>query len=114
MMPLLGLLADELGLLGLLLLMHDDGIFYLVLLLVPLIPHLCDAVTVLSLSLVLQPSCFLLLHLPLVVLILETHDFSCSALGFIDFLPSLHLFLLEECDTVCKQLCISLGAAKLS
>jgi hypothetical protein len=38
----------------------------------------------------------------------KVRDLICTLLGFLYFFPRFHLFLLQEGDSVCKQLCISL------
>jgi hypothetical protein len=42
---------------------------------------------------------------------LESKDFIGALLGVVDLLPSLHLLLLEERDTVCEQLSVALDAS---
>jgi hypothetical protein len=45
------------------------------------------------------------------VALLESKDFIGALLGVVDLLPSLHLLLLEERDTVCEQLSVALDAS---
>jgi hypothetical protein len=44
----------------------------------------------------------------LFVLLLESHDFGGLLLGFLNLLPGLHLFLLEQGNTVSEKLGITL------
>jgi hypothetical protein len=57
--------------------------------------------------------CTYLLDLLLVPL-LEAGDVASSLLGFLDFLPGLHLLLLQQGDSVREQLGVPLDAAGIN
>jgi hypothetical protein len=114
---LLELLLDGLRLLGFLPLGQENGLLDLALLVLPL--FLKDVVALaahlLALDVHLQVHNFLglsttrtyLLDLVFVSL-LQVLDLARALLCLLDLLPSLHLLLLEESDTVGEQLCITL------
>ena len=91
---------------------HQDGLLDLGLLNVSVLAHLNDSLTVL-----LRNHLFILhfLHFfldALVVTLLKSHDFSGAFFSLLDLLPGLHLFLLEQSNTVGQKLCISLDTKK--
>ena len=45
---------------------------------------------------------------PVLVSLLERHDFIGALLRVLNLLPRLHLLLLEQGDTIGQQLCVSL------
>lgn len=105
--PVLMLLANELSLLGLFLLMQNDGIlnllflhFALLFLLHHSMPILCDS---LLLHLLLLE---FLLHFH-IVLLLKLGDLGCPSLRLLDLLPRFHFFLFQESDPVRQKLGIS-------
>lgn len=103
------LLRFYLGLLGLLVLAHKYRLLDLCFLDSPVLAHLGN-----SLSALLGDDLFVLhlLHLFMdayVVAFLQSHDFASAFLCLLDLFPGLHLFLLEQGDTVGKELRISLN-----
>ena len=101
------LLGLQLCLAGLLMLAHKDGLLDLGLLDVPLLAHGHDTLTVLSRDhlLVLH-----LLHLLLdlvIVALLELHDLTGTLPRLLNLLARLDLFLLQQGDTIRKQLGIA-------
>ena len=44
------------------------------------------------------------------IALLQCEDLTSSLFSVVDLFPRLHLFLLEEGDTICEELCISLNA----
>lgn len=107
------LLALELGLLGLLVLAHEDRLLDFGFLDASLLANLEN-----SLTACLGDHLLVLHFLHLfcdahIVAFLESHDFTSALLGLLDLLPSLHLLLLEKSDAVGKELCISLDILTL-
>lgn len=112
LLPLLALHVDELGLLCLFLLMHNDGVFYFALFDDALVPQLLYAHPLLLGPLLLILSLLHFLELLFLVLCFQPLDLVRSLPGLFDFLPRFGLFLLQKCNSVGQQLCVSLGAKK--
>ena len=89
-----------------------DGLLYLLALHLPLLAHLVDLVLCLLLHhLVDAKTLELLLDLHF-VLLLERHDFRSPLLRLLDLLPRLHFLLLQQSDSVCKQLGVTFDARR--
>ena len=104
---LLELCFDGLGLLCLLPLAQINGLLDLLFLILPLLLNDVVILTahLLRLDVELQVDNLLLDFL--LIALLKTGDLVGAFLSLLNLLPSLHLFLFEESDTVSKQLGIS-------
>ena len=51
---------------------------------------------------------------PVFVTLLQSKNLTCSLLGVIDLFPCLHLFLLEQSNTIGEELCVPLNAITTS
>ena len=97
-------------LLHLFLLRKVDCFLDLLSFLLSFLAHLVDLVLVIFLDhLIHAKQIQLLLDLHL-ILLLESHDLTRSLLSLLDLLPCLHLFLLQQGDSVRQQLSVSLNA----
>ena len=78
-----------------------------------LLTHIVDALTVLRRDHTVILHLLHLLLYALIVALLELHNFLGTLPRLLDLLPRLHLFLLEEGDTVGEQLGVPLHAIEI-
>ena len=114
LLTVLALITYELGLLGLLPLVEQDGAADLVFLFITVFTHLSDALSRLLLLDLLSSGLLRALEVLDLVLLFQLLHFLSSPPGFFDFLPRFHLFLLEESYSVGKQLRVSFRATQNS
>ena len=96
----------------LLLLAKIDSLLYLLSLDLLLTAHLVDPLLLILLHHLVHPQ---LLHLLVdldLVLLLQRHHFVRTLLRLLNLLPGAHLFLLEQGDTVGKELSVSLDTTR--
>ncbi len=102
------LLSNKLGLLCFFFFMHYNSVLNFLLLSLSLLLHLEDPLAVHLLLLLLHVHLGHLLLLLGVVFLLEFDDLVGAPLGLLDLFPRFHFFLLQQGDSVGKQLGVSL------
>lgn len=79
---------------------HQDALLDLGLLDIPLLIHRIDAITVLHGDHLVVLHLLHLLGDSFIVSLFKFHNFTSALTGLLDFLPRLHLFLLEESNSI--------------